>query len=214
MTSPSDDLIAELVGRLEPVKPLSFWRGLGLALAAAGASAAVIGATMGLRADLIAGQVDPVFLLATGLFLVLGIAAAVTVIVMGRPQVGNDHGGWVWAAAMAGLLPLAGLIVAMGANSDPMSAESVAHGLQCLTVGGMASALVFAALVVWLRKGAPTSPERAGLLTGVAAGSLGIFAFSLHCADSDIVHIGLWHSAVVVMAAAVGRALVPRLVRW
>ncbi|MCR9180892.1 MAG: DUF1109 domain-containing protein, partial [Erythrobacteraceae bacterium] len=79
---------------------------------------------------------------------------------------------------------------------------------------GGASLLVFAILVGWLRKGAPTSPDRAGLLTGIAAGSLGIFAFSLHCADNDIVHIGLWHSAVVLLMAGLGRAVVPPLVRW
>ncbi|OBV11954.1 NrsF family protein [Erythrobacter dokdonensis] len=214
MTSPANDLIAELVGNLEPVKPLSFTRGLGYTLAAAGVSAAGIAVTMGVRPDLFAGKVDPVFLLSAGLFLVLGIAAAATVIVMSRPQVGNDHGGWVWAAAMAGLLPVAALIVAMAGASDPLSRASIAHGLDCLTIGGAASLLVFTVLVAWLRKGAPTSPERAGLLSGIAAGSLGIFAFSLHCADNDIVHIGLWHSAVVVIAAAIGRSLVPRLVRW
>lgn len=214
MTSSSHDLIAELVGNLEPVKPLSFARGLGLALAAAGLTAVGIAVTIGLRPDLSAGQVDPVFLLASGLFLVLGIAAAATVIVMSRPQVGNDHGGWVWAAAMAGLLPVAALIVSMAGGSAPLSQSSIAHGIECLTVASIASLLVFATLVMWLRRGAPTSPERAGLLTGIASGSLGIFAFSLHCADNDIVHIGLWHSAVVVLAAIAGRGFVPRLVRW
>jgi hypothetical protein len=214
MTSPSNDLIADLVGSLEPVKPLSFARGLGYALSAAALTAVAVGATMGVRAELIAGRVDPVYLIASGLFLVLGIAAAVTVIVMSRPQVGNDHGGWVWAAAMVALLPVAAVIVSMSGGSDLLSRQSLSHGLECLTVGGMSSVLVFGILVAWLRKGAPTSPERAGLLTGVAAGSLGIFAFSLHCADNDIVHIGLWHSAVVVVMAAAGRWLVPPLVRW
>jgi hypothetical protein len=69
-------------------------------------------------------------------------------------------------------------------------------------------------LVMWLRRGAPTSPERAGLVAGVAAGASGIFAFSLHCQIDDIVHLGLSHSAVVAAMALVGRALVPRLVRW
>lgn len=214
MTSPSNDLIADLVGSLEPVKPLSFARGLGYALSAAALTALVVGATMGVRAELIVGRFALVYLIASGLFLVLGIAAAVTVIVMSRPQVGNDHGGWVWAAAMVALLPVAAVIISMSGGSDLLSRESLSHGLECLTFGGMSSVLVFGILVAWLRKGAPTSPERAGLLTGVAAGSLGIFAFSLHCADNDIVHIGLWHSAVVVVMAAAGRWLVPPLVRW
>jgi hypothetical protein len=41
-----------------------------------------------------------------------------------------------------------------------------------------------------------------------------VFAASLHCGDNDIVHIGLWHSAAVVVMALTGRVLVPRLIRW
>jgi hypothetical protein len=81
-------------------------------------------------------------------------------------------------------------------------------------VGGTASLLVFAMLTLWLRRGAPTDPDRAGLVAGVAAGAFGIFGFSLHCPDNDIVHIGLWHSAVVLAMARLGRAMVPRLIRW
>jgi hypothetical protein len=214
MTQNSDAFIANLVGNLQPVKPLSFARGLGYALLAAAISAIAVVSLFGIRPDVMAGRFDPVYLIATGLFLVLGIAAAVTVIVMSRPQVGTDHSGWVWAAAMVALLPVAALIVSFGGGSDILSRESITHGLECLMVGGGASLLVFAILVGWLRKGAPTAPDRAGLLTGIAAGSLGIFAFSLHCADNDIVHIGLWHSGVVLLMAGLGRALVPPLVRW
>jgi hypothetical protein len=214
MTNNSDILIANLVGDLKPVKPLSFAEGLGYSLAAAAVSALMVIMVFGMRADLMAGQFDPVFLIATGLFLVLGIAAAVTVIVMSRPQVGSDHGGWIWAAAMVALLPVAAMIVSLGSGRAMLSGDSLTHGLECLIIGGGASLLVFAILVGWLRKGAPTSPDRAGLLTGIAAGSLGIFAFSLHCADNDIVHIGLWHSAVVLLMAGLGRAVVPPLVRW
>jgi hypothetical protein len=214
MVRNSDALIAELVGELEPVRPLSFAQGLGFALAGAAVSALTVVGLYGLRADLAVGAVNPMHLVATGLYFGLALAATVTVVVMSRPQVGNDHSGWTWAAAMAALLPLAALVVAFSRNSDMMSAESIRHGLECFSVAGTASLLVFGMLVAWLRRGAPTAPDRAGLIAGVAAGSFGIFAFSLHCPDNDIVHIGLWHSAVVLAMAGVGRALVPRLIRW
>jgi hypothetical protein len=41
-----------------------------------------------------------------------------------------------------------------------------------------------------------------------------IFAFGLHCPEVDIVHIGVWHSSVVLLMGAVGRMVVPSLVRW
>lgn len=214
MVRNSDALIAELVEELEPVKPLSFAQGLGFALGAAALSALVVVGVFGLRADLQAMVVNPMHLVSSGLYFVLALAATVTVVVMSRPQVGSDHTGWRWAAAMAALLPLAGLIVGMSRSMDMLSAESIRHGAECFAIGGGASVLVFAMLVAWLRRGAPTAPDRAGLLAGVAAGSFGIFAFSLHCPYNDIVHIGIWHSAVVLAMAAAGRALAPRLIRW
>lgn len=207
-------LIAQLVDGLEPVRPLRLSSGLGFALAGLGVTVATVALLFGIRPDVIAGHFDPVFLLATGLFLLLGLSSAVTVIVMSRPRVGSDHGGWVWAAAMAALLPAAAAIIGIGRGASALSATAAAHGLDCLTMGSAFAILTFAVLVWWLRRGAPTSPERAGLLTGVAAGSFGIFAFSFHCVYSDIVHIGLWHSAVVVVSAAVGRIAVPQLIRW
>ena len=214
MVRDTNALIGELVGSLQPVKPLSFGRGFGVAIAAAAVSAVAVLVLFGLRPDVRAGQFDPVYLLASGLFLLLGLAATVTVIVMSRPRVGSDHGGWVWAAAMTALLPVAAVIVALGRGAEGLNSGETVHGLECLALGTGFAALVFGVLIWWLRQGAPTSPDRAGLLAGVAAGSLGIFAFSLHCADNDIVHIGLWHSAVVVVMALLGRTIVPRLVRW
>ncbi len=209
-----DVLIAELVGGLEPVKPLRFAHGMASTLIAAAVSTVLVIALFGMRPDLQAGVVNPVHLIATGLFLGLAVAASVTVIVMSSPCVGSDHGGWTWAAAMAALLPAAGLIVGLAGGRDLVSQESFNHGLACFAIGSSASVLVLAILVWWLRKGAPTAPDRAGLVTGIAAGSFGIFAFSLHCPESDIVHIGVWHSAVVLVMGAIGRVVVPSLVRW
>jgi hypothetical protein len=214
MHQKSDALIAELVEGLEPVRPLRFAAGMALALAAAAVSAAVVLWLQGPRADLLAGRVNPMHLVTTGLFLGLALAASVTVIVMSRPQVGSDHAGWRWAAGMAGLLPLTGVIVALSRGAETLSEQAMRDGAECFATGGAASLLVLAALTLWLRRGAPTAPDRAGLVAGVAAGAFGIAAVSLHCPDNDIVHIGVWHSAVVVAMAGLGRVLVPQLIRW
>ena len=206
-------LIAELVDALEPVRPMRVSHGVGWVFAGLGVTMAGVVLLFGIRPDLAAGRFDPVFLLATGLYLLLGLASAATVIDMGRPRVGVVHDGWIWAAAMTALLP-ATAVVGYGGASAAFSAPAVEHGLSCLMAGCALAVLTFAILVWWLRRGAPTSPERAGLLTGIAAGCFGISAFSLYCDYGDIVHIGLWHSSVVVLCAAVGRLAVPRLVRW
>jgi hypothetical protein len=214
MPQDPDALIAELVGELEPVRPMRFAEGLALALAGAGASVAAVAAVNGLRPDLLGAAINPMHLVASGLALGLALAATVTVVVMGRPQIGNDHKGWRWAAVMAGLLPVTAVVVAMERGAQGLSAEAMRHGAECLAGGTIASLLVFAMLVVWLRRGAPTSPARAGLVAGVAAGAFGVFTISLSCGDNDIVHFGLWHSLAVLVTGLAGRALVPRLIRW
>ncbi|MBU7579572.1 MAG: DUF1109 domain-containing protein [Porphyrobacter sp.] len=214
MLRDSDALIAELAGVLEPVKPLRLGEGLALSLAASALSAGVLVGLLGIRAEWLAGHLDPLQLVSTGLFLGLAVAATVTVIAMGRPQIGSYHGGWRWATAMAGLLPIAAAIVAIGRQAPSFSPELMRHGSECLAGGVAASLTVFATLVWWLRRGAPTSLERAGLVAGIAAGASGVFAVSLHCPDNDIVHIGLWHSAVLLVTAFAGRFVVPPLIRW
>ena len=74
--------------------------------------------------------------------------------------------------------------------------------------------LTAAALVQWLRRGAPSRLDHAGLLTGVAAGAAGIFAVSLYCPHNDLVHIGVWHGLTVVLAGIAGRLVIPRLIAW
>lgn len=214
MVRDSDALIAELVGTLEPVKPLRFSHGMAMTLASAAASVLLVVGLFGLRPDLRGGVVDPVHLIAIGLYFGLALAASVTVVVMSRPCVGTDHSGWTWAAAMAALLPAAGLIAGLGSGGGLLEAESIRHGASCFAIGGASSLLVFAVLVAWLRKGAPTAPDRAGVVAGIAAGAFGAFAFSLHCPDSDIVHVGVWHSGVVLAMGLFGRLTVPALVRW
>lgn len=214
MSRDTNSLIAELAGGLEPVRPLRFSSGLGFALAGPAVALLLVALLFGIRADVLMGSFDPVFLLAIGLFFLLGLASSATVIVMSRPQVGSDHSGWRWAAAMTALLPVAAIITGIERGRAAISFTEAGNGLICLMAGSSLGLLAAAVLVWWLRRGAPTSPERAGLLTGIAAGSFGIFAFSFHCPYDDIVHIGLWHGLAVVLSAVVGRFIVPHLIRW
>lgn len=209
----TESLIMTLVDDLRPVRPMQTARavallGIGLAL-----TIFAVVQFQGLRTDIAATLFDPLFLIATGLYLLLGVAASATVVVMGRPRVGNETGGWWWAAAMAGLLPVVATVMLFnGAQQGLMS--TVEMGVPCTLAGILSGSMTALVLVHWLRRGAPTSPELAGLLTGIGAGSLGVFAFSFHCPYVDIVHIGLWHSMAVGLSALIGRFAVPPLVRW
>jgi len=207
-------LIDGLVDDLTPVRPLRFAGGMATALVVLAATTGLVAAWFGLRPDLAAGDPAPLFLIASGLFLLLGLAASVTVTVMATPRVGTHHEGWRWAAAMAGLLPGAALLLAARDPAAAWAQSMPAGGVQCLAWSlalGLATAL---ALTIWLRRGAPTAPDKAGMLTGIAAGCAGVFAFSLSCPADSIIHIGLWHGGAVMLSALAGWLVVPRLVRW
>jgi hypothetical protein len=214
MAMKSDTFLESLVGDLRPVRPLHQRTGMALALLALAAGAALIAFLWGWRSDLTGGQPDPMFLTSTGLFLVLSLASAWAVIDMARPWVGTRRDGWGWTALMAAVLPIAALALLA---ADWLRGRTLAldpGGYACLSFGSIIGLLTAATLVFWLRKGAPSTPRRAGLLTGVAAGSAGIFAVSLACPHSDLMHIGIWHGMTVILTGLLGLLTIPRLIRW
>lgn len=209
MNRKPDPFLDTLVADLTPVAPMRSRTAIARTAGAMLTTIAALALMLGLRS-----HISTLFLLGSGLFLLLGAAASWTVIASARPQVGTIHTGWVWAVAMAALLPATTFVMGMPHASSAWLASDPHEGILCLGMGvlcGLASAAV---LVAWLRRGAPTSPERAGLIVGVAAGSLGMFAFSLSCPEDSLYHIGLWHSLSVVTSALLGRFIVPRLIRW
>lgn len=214
MPSNTDDLIAGLVDDLRPVSQLRQSRGMALALAALALGTMGMLLGYGPRADLVAGQPDAMLLLSAGLFLVLGMASSWAVIDMARPAVGTRREGWGWTALMAAMFPLAamGAMAVAWLQDRPSGLDSA--GVNCMRYGLILSLATFAVLTLWLRRGAPMALARAGLLTGVAAGSAGILAVSLHCPHNDVVHIGIWHGLTVALAGLAGRIVVPRLIAW
>lgn len=214
MNTNSDSMIGRLVDDLRPVRPLHPGTGMARILLAIAASIGLVVYGFGLRTDIVAGRPDPMFLTSSGLFLVLALASAWSAIDMARPSVGTRRDGWAWTATMAAVLPVAALgLIAL----DLVTGQSVSvdgGGIHCLTVGSAAGALTLGTLLLWLRRGAPSSPRLAAMMIGVAAGSAGIFAVSLCCPHNGLIHIGVWHGGTVVLMGALGRLILPRFLTW
>jgi hypothetical protein len=205
--------LSALIDDLEPVKPVRKAVPLALSAAITLAAIGIIIWFQGMRADVLAGHPDEMFLIRSGVLLLLGGATAHAVTSMASPAVGRGQNGWQMALAAAVLFPLSALIVAATGDVGP-ALSAMNSGLRCMgysLIGGLATAVP---MVLMLRKGAPTSPERAGWLTGIAAGGLGAFAYNLHCPFNNVVYIGLWYSLAVGICAGVGRLIVPKLIRW
>lgn len=73
---------------------------------------------------------------------------------------------------------------------------------------------VFAALVVALRHGAPTDLRRTGAAAGFAAGGLGAVVYTLHCPELAAPFLAIWYGLGMLVPAAVGALLGPKLLRW
>lgn len=200
-----------LAGELTPVRPLSPLAPALLAIALAAGGTALVAQQLGLRT---ATMGTPMFLLRTAILLLLATAGVAAVAGMARPGIGRDRRGWRLAAAAAMLVPLAAGVAAIASRSPLAARIHAGDGMNCLG-WSIGMGIVFgAALVLWLRRGAPVSPERAGTATGLAAGSLGTLSFSLHCPHDDIVYFGLWYTLAIGITTIAGRLFVPRLIRW
>lgn len=214
MPSDPNNLIAALVDGLRPVRAMRVRDGLAVASGAGAITVALTILLFGLRHDVANGQFQPLFLFANGLFPIVGLATALAAVGMGLPRVGHSSQGWKWVVAMVGLLPASALIMLVSGTEPMPLALVTSHEVKCVAMGLALSLLTATALVWWLRRGAPTSAERAGLLVGLSSGSIGIFAFALHCPIDSFYHVGLWHVLPVVIGALLGRLVVPRLIKW
>jgi len=208
-----DPLIAALVADLKPSPPLRQPRGMVLVLAALSAGIAAILALFGPRPDLMLGEPNGLVMVSIGLFLVLALASSWAVVDQARPSVGLRREGWGWTALMAAVLPLSAVLL-LASDAWRGRGLQIDDSWHCMGEGLLAGSATALVLILWLRRGAPSSPRRAGLLTGVAAGSAGICAVALSCQASDMVHIGVWHAMTVVIAGVGGRLFIPRLIAW
>jgi len=205
--------INTLVDDLEPVRISNTANNMFIAGAIMLGMLFFVVAAIGARPDLAAGAPDAMLLMRSGILALLGFGTAFSVLTMAKPAVGNQHGGWKTAIAAAAIFPLGGIIAA--ATGDTVFATApVGSIIDCVVYSAVGAFATAIPMVMALRKGAPTSPERAGLLTGVASGGLGALAYNFHCPFDSLTYTGVWYTLAVGICAVAGRLIVPKLIRW
>ena len=205
--------IDALADDLSPVQPIRLTHGIALVALAAVATVVLVELVDGLWRGIMTGAPSVEFFLTNGILGLLGAASSFAVLKMATPHVGNSHEGARWSAGMLALLPVTALLM-LGIGGFAAALTQDMYGLGCFVAGSAFGLITAAALVTWLRRGAPVSLAAAGTYTGIAAGAIGSFAFGLACPVDDIGHLGIWHVAPVILSALVGRFAVPPLVRW
>jgi hypothetical protein len=207
-----DDLIEHLSEDAAPVRVQRDFDGrLGLGLIAA-ATIAAIALKFGIRPDLVdltgGGRYLPI-----GLMALLAVASGYHAIRLARPQVGAPAPGLGWLVAALAILPL-GAAIAIVAEPHRASELAVRPGLRCLEFGLLAGLAAIAFLAAWLRRGASVVPTQAAWLAGLCAGAIGSLGVSLECGFPSLLHLDVWHVAVIPAMAVTARLALPRLVRW
>lgn len=83
----------------------------------------------------------------------------------------------------------------------------ISAGIACLLAGSLTA--LPTALLSWLllRRGFAVNPIAAGLVGGALAGVSGVTMLELHCANSQALHVLVWHTAVIPVCAGTGALL-------
>ena len=76
------------------------------------------------------------------------------------------------------------------------------------------AAIPLAAVIYALRQGAPTRLKLCGGIAGIVAGGIGAAAYAFNCASDTIPFIAIWYSAAIIICAAIGSQVGPRVLRW
>ena len=210
----TDDLIADLSGRLEPVRYGALMRMLILAvLLGLVASTILMLSVLGLRHDIASAMMS--FGMWTKLVYTFTIALVGFWLVERAGTPGADM------APPARILALPVLAIALLAAAQLLAPGAdmprliLGHSSRVCAVRVILTALPTLAATFWaLRRMAPTRLTLAGIGAGLFAGAAGAFVYSFHCTESSAPFIGIWYSLGIILTAGIGGFLGRSLLRW
>jgi len=211
----TDDLVSMLAAGAGAVRPKQvarrharavIWGLLGAAL--------LMAMLLGPRPDLATAVLLPMFWIK--LAFVAGIAAAslFAALRLSRPGVRLT---WVLGALAAPVLAMWLLAAIALVRADAAQRAILFFGDTwdvCPFLITMLSVPAFIA-AMWAMKGlAPTRLRLAGAAAGLLAGALGALVYCLHCPEMGAPFIAFWYLLGMLIPAAAGALLGPRLLRW
>jgi hypothetical protein len=202
-------LEAEL-GTLAPVAPRRPLRQIAIVVGLSLVYGAGLLAALSMRRDM--DELPRSWLVATAIAWFVGFAVPCYLALV--PRAGSMMPRTRLAAASAIVTSVAfialGLIVHPHGPSSLDYTEKFAHGHWCLELG-LATALVpVIAGALFLRGALPVGSRWIAAALGAGGGCLGGLVLHLHCRIADRWHVGLIHGGVVLAAALLSAALVPR----
>lgn len=207
------DLIEQLAADLRPVpvRAAAMRIGVGLLVGAALSVAAVL---LTMRVDVRAAVQTPALWIkwAYGLS-TLSIALALC-LRFARPE--HASGRLVFALAAPLLIISAAALAQLSATPRAEWAHQwLGHSaLMCpWLILGLAIPL-FAGVLWAFRKFAPTQPRVAGFVSGALSGAAASVVYALACDETGVAFVATWYTLGMLLPAAAGALLGPRVLRW
>jgi negative regulator of sigma F NrsF-like protein len=153
------------------------------------------------------------WLVGAGLAWLLGFVVPVYLATV--PRAGAVVPRWKLAGVSAiagalGFISLGLLVHPSGPSSAHLAWAHFGRGTGCLEFGLATAVVPIVGGAIFLRGALPVGSRWIAAALGAGGGSLGGLMLHLHCPITDGSHIGLMHGGVVVVAALLAAALVPR----
>jgi hypothetical protein len=206
----SPELETEL-GKLQPVAPRRPWRQLAMLALVSLVYAGGLVTVLTVRRDL--RELPVAWLVGAGAAWLAGFVVPSLLALV--PRQGSVMPRWQWAA-VAAIITSVGF-VALGWNVHPSGPSSADYGWEHLLRGrgcmwlGLATALVPVVIgAIFLRGALPVRSRWTAAALGAGGGCLGGLLLHMHCPIADKFHVALVHGGVVLVAAVLSAAIVPR----
>lgn len=211
----TDELITMLASDAGAVAPQVWRQRYALALGAGLIGAALLMALLlGVRPDIADAVRLPMFWVKLLFPLTLAAAALLAAMRLSRPGVAIGRAGPVLAAPVLAIWLLA--IIAL-LRAVPEDRSMLIWGETWASCPFNVTLLSMPAFVVllWVMKSlAPVRPVLAGAAAGLLAGATGATVYALHCPELAAPFIAIWYLLGMLIPAALGAVIGPRLLRW
>ncbi len=210
----TERLIDGLVSGLTPVRPRSRWRDAAVLALVAACEIAVVMWAMPMRADMASAIQGMMFWWKLGGALCIAVAGVAALLVLLTPDARPNAGRRFVLVAASAVLAAGLALVGSGAMPMPGAMPDWRAGFDCAKLVLLYGLPMLAATVLLARRAAPARPRAAATAAGLASAGWGAVVFAWTCPYDNPMYVALWFGIALTAGALLGRALLPRLLRW
>ena len=211
----TEDLVGLLSTGITPVKSRSAARRFGASLLVAAIGATLLMATVfGIRPDLGIVVKTVIFWEKLAFPLCLAIGALIATVRLARPGA-RVGAGWPVITTPVAIVWIAAILIVFTAAPQDRLPVILGHSWRSCPFNILLLAVPGFIAIFWAVKGlAPTRLRFAGGASGLLASSIGTAAYCFHCPEMSPAFWSIWYVAGMLLPAALGAVLGPKLLRW